>query len=217
MSPTHSAQEDILQQLAKVRIIPVLSVDDPDQAEACCHALMAGGLPCVEIACRTPTATDAIHRAARIDGLLVGAGTILSPDQARAAVEAGARFGVAPGTNETVVDACRQLGLPFFPGVATPTEIDRARSLGLHTLKVFPASTIGGVGFLKAVAAAYPDVGFVPTGGIDAGSLGEYLSLPCVIACGGSWLVKDSVVRAGRFTEIDRLAREGVEIVRGFA
>jgi 2-dehydro-3-deoxyphosphogluconate aldolase/(4S)-4-hydroxy-2-oxoglutarate aldolase len=214
-SPIPSAEKEILQRLADVRIVPVLSVDDPDQAESCCRALMAGGLSCVEITFRTEAAADAIRRAARIDGLLVGAGTLLSTDQAEAAVDAGASFGVAPGTNEIVVDACRERGLPFFPGVATPTEIDRARSLGLHTLKVFPATMLGGVGFLKAVAAAYRDVAFIPTGGVDARSLGEYLALPCVIACGGSWMVKDSLLRAGRFGEVERLAREAVEIVNG--
>ena len=176
---------------------------------------MAGGVTCVEIAFRTETAAEAIRRVAGIDGLLVGAGTVLSLEQARAAVDAGASFAVSPGLDDAVVDGCHDLGLPFFPGVATPTEIGRAHSLGLRTVKVFPASMVGGVDFLKAVSATYRDVAFIPTGGIDGASLGDYLALACVVACGGSWLVKDSLLRAGKFDEVERLAREAMEVVRG--
>jgi 2-dehydro-3-deoxyphosphogluconate aldolase/(4S)-4-hydroxy-2-oxoglutarate aldolase len=204
--------EDVLSVLGRTRILPVLAVADADEAEAACRALLAGGIACAEITFRTDAAVDAIRRVSAIDGLLVGAGTVLSPEQAALAAEAGAQFAVAPGTNESVVAACRELGLPFFPGIATPSEIERARTLGCRTLKVFPASTVGGVGFLRAVSATYPDVRFIPTGGIGAANLAEYLAVPSVLACGGSWLCDKGLLAGGRFDEVERLAREAMEV-----
>src|SRR5207253_1156626 len=139
--------------------------------------------------------------------LLVGAGTVLRPEQARAAADAGAAFAVAPGLSEEVVSASAAAALPFFPGVATPTEIEHARRLGLPVLKLFPASLLGGPGFLRAVAAIYPDVRFLPTGGIDTSTLGQYLAVPNVLACGGSWLANERVVRDRAFEELARRAR----------
>ena len=149
-----------------------------------------------------------------IDGLLVGAGTVLSPAQAALAAEAGAAFAVAPGTNDAVVAACGELELPFFPGVATPSEIEHARSLGCRTLKVFPAATVGGIAFLKAVSATYRDVRFMPTGGIGPANLADYLAVPSVLVCGGSWLCEAGLLGAGRFDEVERLAREAVGLAR---
>ena len=202
---------DVIETLGRIRVLPVMSAPDAGAAEAACRALLAGGISCVEITFRTEAAAEAIRRVSEIDGLLVGAGTVLSPEQAEAAAAAGARFAVAPGTSETVVEACRELELPFFPGVATPSEIERARSLGCRTLKVFPAATVGGVAFLRAVSAPYPDVRFIPTGGIDASNLAAHLAVPSVLACGGSWLCDQGLIRDGRFDEIERLAREAVE------
>jgi 2-dehydro-3-deoxyphosphogluconate aldolase/(4S)-4-hydroxy-2-oxoglutarate aldolase len=193
-------------------VLPVATLEDEDQAERVAHALLAGRLPCLEVAFRSPAAAAALRRVAGVEGLLVGAGTVLSVGQAEAAAEAGAAFAVAPGTNEDVVRRCRALGLPFFPGVATPSEIERARALGLRVLKVFPASTLGGVGFLRAVSATYPDVRFVPTGGIGAADAAEYLALASVLAVGGSWLVRTDLLREGRFDEVERLAREAAEL-----
>jgi len=201
-------EADVVGVLERVRVLPVMSVPDTAGAESACRALLAGGISCVEITFRTDAAADAIRRVAGIEGLLVGAGTVLSAEQAEAAAAAGARFAVAPGTSEAVVEACRRLGLPFFPGVATPSEIEQARALGCHTLKVFPAGTLGGVAFLRAVSAPYRDVRFVPTGGIDASNLAAYLGVPSVLACGGSWLCDQALIREGRFDEIERLARE---------
>lgn len=209
--PATSEEVEVVAQLARARVLPVTTVDDAEQAEAVARALVAAGLPCVEIAFRSDAAVDAIRRACEVEGLLVGAGTVLSAEQAAAARAAGATFAVAPGTNEDVVAACRELGLPFFPGVATPSEIERARQLGLRTLKVFPAAQLGGPAFLRAVTATYPDVRFVPTGGIGPDNLREYLAVPSVLAVGGSWLVKPELLRAGRFDEVERLAREAVE------
>jgi 2-dehydro-3-deoxyphosphogluconate aldolase / (4S)-4-hydroxy-2-oxoglutarate aldolase len=205
-------EQEIVEALGRIRVLPVMSVPDADGAEAACRALLAGGISCVEITFRTDAATDAIRRVSEIDGLLVGAGTVLSPEQAEAAAAAGARFAVAPGTNEKVVEACRELALPFFPGVATPSEIEHARAIGCHTLKVFPASTLGGVAFLRAVSAPYQDIRFIPTGGIDAANLAEHLAVSSVLACGGSWLCDRVLIRDGRFDEIERRAREAVEI-----
>jgi 2-dehydro-3-deoxyphosphogluconate aldolase/(4S)-4-hydroxy-2-oxoglutarate aldolase len=207
-----SKAAEVLARLAAVRVLPVATVEDAGQIDDLCQSLAAGGLGCVEIAFRSDAAPEAVRRASRIDGFLVGAGTVLSPDQAEAASTAGASFAVAPGTNEEVVAACRELGLPFFPGVATPSEIERARLLGLRALKVFPAGQLGGPAFLRAVTATYPDVRFLPTGGIGPENLAEYLAVPSVLAVGGSWLVGPELLREGRFDEIERLAREAVEL-----
>jgi 2-dehydro-3-deoxyphosphogluconate aldolase/(4S)-4-hydroxy-2-oxoglutarate aldolase len=201
------AEREVVDTLGRIRVLPVLSVTDLDQVQATCHALLAGGIPCVEITFRTALAAEAIELASRIDGLLVGAGTVLEAEQARAAMRAGARFAVAPSISETVASVSRELGLPFFPGVATASEIDCARGLGCHILKVFPASTAGGPAFLRAVSAPYPDVRFIPTGGIDAATLPDYLAVSSVLACGGSWLCDQQLISDGRFEEVQRRAR----------
>ena len=209
-----SAMPEVVAALERARVLPVLTCESADQAEAACHALRAGGIPCVEITFRTAAAAAAIERVSAIDGMLVGAGTILDPEQARAAAAAGARFAVAPGTRPEVVDACAVFGLPFFPGVATPTEIDGACSRGCRTLKVFPAVALGGAAFIRAVSAPYPDVRFIPTGGINADNLADFLAVPAVLACGGSWMCEPRLLREGRFDEIERLAREAVQAAR---
>lgn len=202
------SEDDVVTRLGRARVVPVASLDDGDQAEATARALQRGGLDCIEITFRTAAAAEALRRARAVDGMLVGAGTVLSPEQAAVAADAGADFAVAPGTNPAVVEACRALGLPFFPGVATPSEIETARTLGRTTLKLFPAAQVGGVGFLRAVSATYPDVRFLPTGGIGADTVADYLAVPSVLAVGGSWLVRPELLRAGRFDEVERLARE---------
>ncbi len=189
------------------------TVDDADQAEQAARALLLGGLSCIEITLRTEAALEAIERVrSTAPEMLVGAGTVLEAEQAQAAARAGADFAVAPGTNLEVVDACRELGLAFVPGVATPSEIERARQVGLRTLKVFPIAQLGGVGFLRAVSVTYPDVRFLPSGGIDAETLPGYLALPSVLACGGSWLVRPDLLRSGRWDEVERLAREAAAL-----
>ncbi len=206
-------ESEVLERLEMVRVVPVLTVADADQAEQACRALLAGGLGAVEITFRTDAATEAIRRASAIEGLLVGAGTVLSPEQLSAAIDAGARFAVAPGTSDPVVEAARRAGVPFVPGVATPSEIEHARALGCDVLKVFPASILGGPAFVKAVSAVYRDVRFVPTGGIDAGNLASYLALPSVLACGGTWVCEPALLLAGRFDEVERRARDAAEQV----
>jgi 2-dehydro-3-deoxyphosphogluconate aldolase/(4S)-4-hydroxy-2-oxoglutarate aldolase len=205
---------DLLQRFQRNRVVAVLTAPDGETAEAACRALARGGLSCAEITFRTEAAAEAISRAASIEGFVVGAGTVLSAQQARLAREAGAAFAVAPGTNDDVVHACADLDLPFVPGAATASEIDHARTLGCSVIKLFPAGSLGGPGFVKAMSAVYPDVRFVPTGGIDSTSLSAYLALPSVLACGGSWLVEDRLLAERNFDEVERLAREAVAVSR---
>lgn len=202
----------VIERLAELRVVPVLTAMDADQAEHACRALLAGGLSAVEVTFRTDAAADAIRRVVEIDGLLVGAGTVLSPEQLERAVEAGARFAVAPGTNDRVIEAAQRAGVPFVPGIATPSEIERARALGCHVLKVFPASVLGGPAFVKAVATVYSDVRFVPTGGISPANLVSYIELPEVLACGGTWLCERTLLEEQRFDEVERRAREAVQL-----
>ncbi len=201
-----AAEDQVAQWLARIKVLPVLTVSDVRTVEATCHALVDGGVPCVEITYRTAWADEAIARASRIPGLMVGAGTVLDAEQAGAALQAGARFAVAPGLSEPVVAAAHEMGLPFFPGVATPSELDRARGLGCRVVKVFPVSSLGGPAFLRSIAAPYPDMRFIPTGGITDHTIGQYLELPSVLACGASWLCAQDLVAAGRFDEIRRRA-----------
>jgi 2-dehydro-3-deoxyphosphogluconate aldolase / (4S)-4-hydroxy-2-oxoglutarate aldolase len=182
-------EADVIARLGRARVLPIATLEDADRAEAVAHALLGDGVDCIEVTLRTAAAVEAIRRVRAIDGMLVGAGTVLSPQQAAEAADAGAHFAVAPGTSPAVVEACRERGLPFFPGVATPSEIETARALGCTTLKVFPAAQLGGPAFLRAVAAVYPDVRFIPTGGIGVDTVEDYLAIPAVLAVGGSWLV----------------------------
>ena len=194
-------------------VIPVLTAQSADDAEQASRALRAGGMTTVEITFRTEAAVESIRRAARIEGLVVGAGTVLSEAQLVAAVEAGARFVVSPSTNETVVRAGRAAGVEVIPGAATPTEIDKARALGCRIVKIFPASLLGGPAFVKAVSAVFPDARFVPTGGVSPDNLGEYLALPSVLACAGTWICEPALLREGRFDEIERRARDALGLV----
>jgi 2-dehydro-3-deoxyphosphogluconate aldolase / (4S)-4-hydroxy-2-oxoglutarate aldolase len=209
-----TATDEVVSRLELVRVLPVVSIDDADRIEDVCRALQAGGIPCVEITFRTVAALAAIERASRLDGIVVGAGTVRTADQAEAAAGAGARFAVAPGLDEQVVAAARRLDLPFVPGAATPSEIGRALALGCTTIKLFPASVLGGPTFVQAVSAVFPEARFVPTGGIDASNLHSYLAVPAVLACGGSWLCTPDLVRRGELGEIERLAHEAATVAR---
>jgi len=206
--------EDLFETLGRIGLIPVVRIDDPAQAGRLAEALLAGGLPCAEITFRTAGAAEAIRRIA--DGypdLMLGAGTVLQPDQAQQAVRAGARFIVSPGLSRPVVEWCQRTAVAVMPGVATPTEILMAMEYGFSTLKVFPAEALGGVSMLEAMAAPFAGLKFVPTGGISAASLASYLRLPAVLAVGGSWMVAPSLLASERFDEVTRLARQAVDIV----
>jgi 2-dehydro-3-deoxyphosphogluconate aldolase/(4S)-4-hydroxy-2-oxoglutarate aldolase len=209
------AHVDVLDRLGRIGVVPVIEISDAAKAGALGRALAAGGLPCAEITFRTSTAAAAI-RAIRDEcpEVLVGAGTVLTIDQADQAVAAGARFLVAPGLNPAVVRHALDRGLPMLPGVCTPTEIEAAMGLGLGTLKFFPAEVAGGVAYLRAVCAPYRSIRFVPTGGIGPANLASYLALPQVLACGGSWMVPRDLLDAGDFEAITSLAAEAVALVR---
>ncbi|HEY3943845.1 MAG TPA: bifunctional 4-hydroxy-2-oxoglutarate aldolase/2-dehydro-3-deoxy-phosphogluconate aldolase [Solirubrobacteraceae bacterium] len=200
------SMNDVLGRLSQLRVLPVATVS-AERAQRVGRVLVTAGLPCIEIAFRTDDAATAIERASKVDGLLVGAGTVRTREQAKAAAAAGAAFAVAPALNEEVVECCRELDLPFFPGVATPTEIDRAHQLGLRTLKIFPVAAVGGMGFLRAVSATYPEFRFIPTGGVDKANLRDYLALPSVLCCGGSWIIGNGTIGEVDYAELARRAR----------
>ncbi|MGA9347475.1 MAG: bifunctional 4-hydroxy-2-oxoglutarate aldolase/2-dehydro-3-deoxy-phosphogluconate aldolase [Anaerolineae bacterium] len=206
---------DLLEKLGVLGVVPVVEIERAEDAVELGKALMAGGLPCAEITFRTAAAEEAIRRiSSSLPEIIVGAGTVLSVDQANKAASAGAQFIVSPGFNQKVVDWCLQNEIPVTPGVLTPTEIDMALDRGLRILKFFPAEAMGGIAVLKAISAPYRGVKFIPTGGISKDNLADYLTLPSVHCCGGSWLVKASLISAGKFDEITRLTQEAVSIVR---
>jgi 2-dehydro-3-deoxyphosphogluconate aldolase/(4S)-4-hydroxy-2-oxoglutarate aldolase len=196
-------------------IVPVVVIQDPASAAPLARAFLGGGLPVAEITFRTSAAAEAIRRvAAEAPGILVGAGTVLTPAQVSQAREAGASFVVSPGFNLRVVDSCRDHGLPVFPGVCTPTEIEAALERGLRVLKFFPAEACGGLEYLQAMAAPYADVEFIPTGGINAHLLPRYLAYERVVACGGSWMAPAAWIAAGEFERIRREVEGAVSAVR---
>ncbi|NUR63866.1 MAG: bifunctional 4-hydroxy-2-oxoglutarate aldolase/2-dehydro-3-deoxy-phosphogluconate aldolase [Catenulispora sp.] len=192
------------------RIIPVITLESADVAEPLAQALAAGGIRCVEVTLRTPAAEDALRIMARHGGLVVGAGTVLTPEQAERAVAAGARFVVSPGLDEGVAAGCRALGVEHVPGIATAGELMHALRLRLSTVKLFPAEQLGGVSMLKALAAPFPQVSFMPTGGIGPGQMPAYLAHPSVVAVGGSWITPSDLLAGGDFDGVRRLAAEAV-------
>lgn len=195
-------------------ILPVVVIDDARDAEALGRALLAGGIHQAEITLRTPAALDALRTLGGMPGLRVGVGTVLEPEQAEAAIDAGAMFVVSPGLSESVVAVCMRRGVQAVPGASTATEVMHARSLGLRTLKFFPAESSGGPAALSALSSVFPDLGFVPTGGIDASRAADYLALPAVIAVGGSWMVPRAAIAAGDFAGVEALCRAAVEAAR---
>lgn len=205
----------ITDQLGQIGIIPVVAIEDAASAEPLGRALLDGGLPCAEITFRTAAAADAIQKmSAAHSNILVGAGTVLTIGQAKQAKAAGAKFIVTPGFDAAVVDWCLANEMPITPGVMTPTDINQALAKGLNILKFFPAEVAGGVKALKAIGGPYVSVKFIPTGGINASNLADYLSLPMVHACGGSFMVEKQLIAAGKFDEIRDLAKMAVNIVR---
>lgn len=205
----------VKQTLGNLKLVPVVKIEKAEDALLLGKALLNGGLPCAEITFRTTAAADAINSLSKnLPEMLVGAGTVLSVDQGKKAVDAGAKFIVAPGFNPKVVNWCLKQDIPIFPGVSTPTEIEMALDVGLTLLKYFPAEAMGGINMLKAISAPYGEVKFIPTGGLNAQNLGSYLHLPMVFACGGSWFVKSNLITAGNFEEITTLTKEAVSIVQ---
>ena len=201
----------IVERARRVGIIPVVALPKLEHALPLAESLIAGGLPCAEITFRTAAAADAIEQISkRFPEMLLGAGTVLTTEQAQRAMDCGAQFIVSPGTNTTTVDFCLSKNVTIFPGVCTPSEVEANLAKGVDVLKFFPAEPAGGVNFLKAICAPYRQVQFIPTGGIDAKNIGQYLALPQVVACGGSWMVKPDLLEAGDFAAVKRLAAEAV-------
>ena len=203
----------VVEHITAAGLVPVVVLENASHAAPLAAALTAGGLPCAEVTFRTAAAVEAIKIMAEDPDLLLGAGTVLTPHQVEQAVSAGARYVVSPGFSPIVAAACRDLDIPIVPGVATATEIQMALDAGIDVLKFFPAETSGGVPALKALAAPFGSVRFLPTGGVSTTNAGDYLRLPSVLAVGGSWMVAPNLISAGRFEDVTRLTREAVDLV----
>ena len=207
----------VLEKLGEIGIVPVITIDDAEKAVPLAKALAAGGIPCAELTLRTAQGEEAIRRiAAGVPDMLVGAGTVLTTEQVDRAIGAGARFIVSPGFNPKVVAYCLQKGIPVTPGCANPSDIEQALELGLDVVKFFPAEQAGGLDYIKAISAPYPALKFIPTGGINAGNIAQYIAFEKVLACGGSWMAAADLINAGQFEKITALSREAVFSLLGF-
>src|SRR3954464_14617438 len=206
--------KDVLEQVGRLRIVPIISIDDASGASPLGDALLAGGLPLVEVTYRTEAADAAIRTLARRGDLLVGAGTVLNPDTAKRAVDAGAKFLVTPGFNPKTVRWALDHGVAIVPGTSTPTDLEMAVDHGVSVMKFFPAEALGGVKTLKVLAGPFGVIRFVPTGGVAAEGMSTYLAFPKVLAVGGSWMAGKELLAAKRFGEVTRLARDAVERAR---
>ena len=206
-----SVAPEILSLIRQLRVVPIITIDDPTKAVPLVDALAEGGLPCAEVTFRTASAAESLRR---ISGerphLLIGAGTVLTPEQAALAKASGARFVLSPGLNRRVVSWCQDHDLPIFPGVCTPTDIEMALEQGLQVVKVFPVEQIGGLPYLRAIAAPFPSLEYMPTGGISVENLGGYLGFKKVVACGGSWMTTPAWIAAGAFDRVREAARDAV-------
>ncbi|HBG65118.1 MAG TPA: 2-dehydro-3-deoxyphosphogluconate aldolase [Treponema sp.] len=206
---------DTLKKIGQTGIVPVVVLNKAGDAVPLAESLIKGGLPCAEVTFRTDAAEDAIRAIARqFPDMFVGAGTVLTTEQVDRAIGAGAKFIVSPGLNPKVVEYCVRKGYPVTPGIMTPTELEMALGFGLDVVKFFPAENAGGLKMIKAMSAPYTMVKFMPTGGINATNVRDYLACDKILACGGSWMVKADLVSTGNFAEIERLAKEAAAIVK---
>ena len=208
---------DMIQKISSLGIVPVIKLTDANNAVPLCRALKRGGLPVAEITFRAAAAEESIRRVAEeLPDVLVGAGTVLTIEQVDKAMAAGAKFIVTPGFDEEVARYCVERNIPIFPGCPTTSDIQKAIKLGLKVVKFFPAEAMGGLATIKAVAAPYGDMLFMPTGGVNEKNLNEYLSFNKIIACGGSWMAKEDLIAAGQFDEIEEITRSAVRKMLGF-
>lgn len=208
---------EILRKIGNMGIVPVVKIDNAKDAVPLGKALIKGGLPVAEITFRTDAAQEAIENiCSALPEMLVGAGTVLNIEQAKRAVAAGAKFIVSPGFNASVVEYCVNNNIPITPGCCNPTDIEMALSYGLEVVKFFPAEAYGGLSTIKAISAPYGMLKFIPTGGISEKNIKEYLAFNKILACGGSWMVKDELIKAGKFDEIERITGEAVSLMLGF-
>lgn len=209
---------ELLQHISKVGVIPVIAIEDAEKAVPLAKALVAGGLPAAEVTFRTAAAEDAMKAIVReVPEMLVGAGTVLTHDQVDRALAAGAKFIVSPGFNPEMVRYTLSKGALMLPGTATPGEMEQAMALGMEAVKFFPAEQNGGVAKLKAIAGPYKALKWMPTGGVNAKNLTDYLAFDQILACGGTWMVKQELIEAENWEEITRLTREAVQIILGFS
>ncbi len=207
--------EKMLQQIGEMGVIPVIKIDRVEDAVPLAKALCEGGMPCAEVTFRTAAAPEAIRAMSEAyPEMLIGAGTVLTKEQADTAVECGAKFIVSPGLNPETVKHCLEKGYPILPGVCTPSEVEMGLSLGLDHLKFFPAEAAGGIKMIKAMAAPYTKVKFMPTGGINVGNIKDYLTCKAVFACGGSWMVPGDMITNGEFDKIKALVEEAVALLK---
>ncbi|MBQ9685145.1 MAG: bifunctional 4-hydroxy-2-oxoglutarate aldolase/2-dehydro-3-deoxy-phosphogluconate aldolase [Oscillospiraceae bacterium] len=205
----------IQEKIAGFGVVPVVVLENADDALPLAQALINGGLPCAEVTFRTAAAEESIRRIAQAyPDMFVGAGTVLSVEQVDKAVAAGAKFIVSPGFDPEVVDYCLSKDIPVFPGCVTPSEITQAVKRGLKVVKFFPAGNFGGVSTIKALAGPFVGLKVMPTGGVNAKNLPEYLGCKAVIACGGSWMVKGDLIKAGEFDKIEEMTKEAVALVK---
>ena len=207
----------VVEELGKIGIVPVIALDDAKDAEPLAKALIEGGLPCAEVTFRTEAAEESIKiMSEKYPELIVGAGTVLTPEQADRAMSAGSKFIVSPGLNPKVVKHCLDKGYPIVPGTSNPSDVETAIELGLDTVKFFPAEAAGGLKMIKSMAAPYTKMHFMPTGGINADNLKSYLDFNKIVCCGGSWMVKKDMVTAGDFEGIKNLTKQAVDTMLGF-
>lgn len=206
---------EVLEQIQEIGIVPVVVLNDAKDAEPLAKALCEGGLPCAEVTFRTDAAEESIRiMTEKFPDMLIGAGTVLTTEQVDRAAAAGAKFIVSPGLNPRIVKYCVEKGILIVPGCSNPSDIEQALENGLDAVKFFPAEAAGGLKMIKAMAAPYVGVKFMPTGGINSNNVREYLAYDRVLACGGSWMVKGNIVKAGDFDRITALVKEAVEIVK---
>ncbi len=205
----------VLEKISEIGIIPVVVLDDVKDAEPLAEALIKGGLPSAEVTFRTEAAEESIRiMSEKFPEMLVGAGTVLTIAQAQRAKEAGAQFIVSPGFDPEIVAWCQKENIAVLPGTCTPSEVIQAYNMGLNTLKFFPAEQAGGLPMIKAMCAAFTTLKFMPTGGINAKNVEDYLNYDRIIACGGSWMVSPDLIRSGDFDQIEKLVREASDIVK---
>ncbi|HIX72494.1 MAG TPA: bifunctional 4-hydroxy-2-oxoglutarate aldolase/2-dehydro-3-deoxy-phosphogluconate aldolase [Candidatus Anaerobutyricum stercoripullorum] len=207
--------KELLERIGEIGIVPVVVLNDVKDAEPLAQALCDGGLPCAEVTFRTDAAEESIRRMTEsFPDMLVGAGTVLTIDQVDRAVAAGAKFIVSPGLNPKIVKYCNEKGVLIIPGCANPSDVEQAIENGLSVVKFFPAEQAGGLNYIKAIAAPYTGLKFMPTGGINPKNVRSYLAYDKILACGGSWMVKGDLVQAGEFDKVRELVKEAVEIVK---
>jgi 2-dehydro-3-deoxyphosphogluconate aldolase/(4S)-4-hydroxy-2-oxoglutarate aldolase len=205
----------ILEEIGLFKIVPVIVIEEAENSIPLANALIEGGLPIAEVTFRTKVAIESIEKIAKtFPKILLGAGTVLSVDQVKNAVNAGAKFIVSPGLNPKVVEYCLSNNIIITPGIATPTEVERAMEYNLEVVKFFPAEALGGLNYLKAISAPYGDLKFIPTGGIDERNLAGYLQFSKVLACGGNWMVKSELIKSKKFDEIKNLSLSAMSIVK---